>query len=108
MIAKIKEFIKNININIHIFSARDKKKTVAIFCIAAVFVLFLIGFLIGRLAFSKEYTLNNLENALNKKNITKLTDTAGLNLMTGQEEMNLSLLLIIFQMNHVLIRLSPI
>ncbi|MSR90682.1 TcaA 3rd/4th domain-containing protein [Inconstantimicrobium porci] len=72
MIAKIKEFIKNININIQIFSARDKKKTVAIFCIAAVFVLFLIGFLIGRLAFSKEYTLNNLENALNKKKYYKI------------------------------------
>ena len=72
MIAKIKEFIKNININIQIFSARDKKKTAAIFCIAAVFVLFLTGFLIGRLAFSKEYTLNNLENALNKKNYYKI------------------------------------
>lgn len=72
MIAKIKEYMKSIYKKIQIFSARDRKKAAAIFCIAAVFVLFLTGFLIGRVAFSKEYTLNNLESALNKKNYYKI------------------------------------
>lgn len=64
--------MKSIYKKIQIFSARDRKKAAAIFCIAAVFVLFLTGFLIGRVAFSKEYTLNNLESALNKKNYYKI------------------------------------